>query len=101
MTDLNCVNRFLFHLVSYCLTLDFLLVKLQTVTLQRIKHMVGYKESDTESLEKLGYNVVLADFQHYGPGNVRTVQEFLDHNNIDMKTEKCGWINYCNECTLP
>ncbi len=63
--------------------------------------MVGYKDSDTESLEKLGYNLVLTDFDYYGPGDVRTVQEFLDHNKIDMKAEKCGWIDYCNDCTLP
>jgi hypothetical protein len=59
--------------LTYSLTLDLLLVKLQMVTLQRIKHMVGYKGSDMKSLEELGYNLVLADFQHYGPGDVRTV----------------------------
>jgi hypothetical protein len=63
--------------------------------------MVGYKESDTHSLEKKGNNIVLTDFQYYGPGDIRTVQEFLDHNKIDMKTEQCGWIDYCNDCTLP
>ncbi len=77
------------------------MIKIQTVTLQRIKHMVGYKNSDKESLEKLGWNLVLTDFEHYGPGDVRTVQEFLEHNKIDVKAEKCGWIDYCNDCTLP
>ncbi len=103
MIGVNCVHDQVSFLscLTYSLILDFPLVKLQMVTLQRIKHMVGYKESDQEALEKLGYNLVLTDFEHYGPGDVRTVQEFLDHNQIDMKTEKCGGINYCNECTLP
>lgn len=71
------------------------------VTLQRIKHMVGYKESDTTALEKSGHTIVLTDFEHFGPGDARTVQEFLAHNEIDVQAETCGFIHYCNECTLP
>lgn len=39
-------------------------------------------------------------FEHNGPGDVRTVREFLDHVSINIKVEKCGWINWCNDCTL-
>jgi hypothetical protein len=49
--------------------------------------MVGYEGSDAESLENSGYGFLLDRFEHYGPGNVRTVREFLDHVNIDIKAE--------------
>ena len=75
--------------------------ELQKITLQRIKHMVTYKESDDESLQQQDIQVILTDYEHYGPGDVRTTQAFLDHNKIDMQTQKCGWNEYCNECTLP
>eukprot|EP00986_Skeletonema_menzelii_P002107 scaffold579_cov99-Skeletonema_menzelii.AAC.1 len=41
--------------------------------------MVGYKDTTKESLEDLGHSVVLTDFQHYGPGETRTMEEFLEH----------------------
>lgn len=75
--------------------------QLQTITIQRIKHMVGYKESSTEWLEGKGYQVILTDFEHYGPGDIRTMPEFLKHTSIDLETEKCGHIGWCNDCTLP
>ena len=75
--------------------------KLQTITIQRVKHMVGYKESGKEDLEKKGVQIVLTDFQHYGPGDIRTMPAFLNHTKIDLVNEKCGWIDWCNDCTLP
>jgi hypothetical protein len=75
--------------------------KLGHVVLERIKHMVGYEGSDLGSLEESGYNFLLKDLDHYGPGDFRTVQEFLNHTMIDIKAEKCGWIDWCNDCTLP
>jgi hypothetical protein len=75
--------------------------ELQKITLQRIKHMVGYKESDKESLQQQDIQVILTDYEHYGPGDVKTTKQFLDHNKIDMQTQKCGWNEYCNDCTLP
>eukprot|EP00578_Thalassiosira_sp_NH16_P001322 CAMPEP_0181132754 /NCGR_PEP_ID=MMETSP1071-20121207/31166_1 /TAXON_ID=35127 /ORGANISM="Thalassiosira sp., Strain NH16" /LENGTH=454 /DNA_ID=CAMNT_0023219113 /DNA_START=213 /DNA_END=1577 /DNA_ORIENTATION=+ len=74
--------------------------ELQTITIQRIKHMVGYKESTTDWLEGKGYQVVLTDFEHYGPGDIRTMSAFLEHTKIDLQTERCGHIDWCNDCTL-
>ncbi|KAL7465188.1 hypothetical protein ACHAXS_005520 [Conticribra weissflogii] len=74
--------------------------QLQTITIQRVKHMVGYKESTTEWLRDHNYQVVLTDFEHYGPGEIRTREEFLEHTNIDMEKEKCGHIGWCNDCSL-
>ncbi|KAL9180392.1 hypothetical protein ACHAXT_008362 [Thalassiosira profunda] len=74
--------------------------QLQTISIQRIKHMVGYKESGTEALEADGTEVVLTDFEHYSYGETRTMKEFLDHVKIDVEREKCGHIDWCNECTL-
>eukprot|EP00571_Detonula_confervacea_P010845 CAMPEP_0172301520 /NCGR_PEP_ID=MMETSP1058-20130122/3389_1 /TAXON_ID=83371 /ORGANISM="Detonula confervacea, Strain CCMP 353" /LENGTH=694 /DNA_ID=CAMNT_0013011663 /DNA_START=50 /DNA_END=2134 /DNA_ORIENTATION=+ len=74
--------------------------QLQTITIQRIKHMVGYKESSTEWLEGKGYQVILTDFEQYGPGDIRTMPDFLKHTNINLDTEKCGHIGWCNDCTL-
>ncbi len=79
----------------------FLLGKLQTITIQRVKHMVGYKGSGIEDMENNGVQIMLTDFQHYGPGDVRTMPAFLNHTRIDLVTEKCGWIDWCNDCTLP
>jgi hypothetical protein len=77
------------------------IAQLQRVALHRIKHMVGYEGSDAESLEKSGLGFVLRQFEHYGPGDVGTVREFLNHVDIDIEAEKCGWIDWCNDCTLP
>ena len=74
--------------------------KLQTISLRRVKHMVGYKDATKELLESDGHTVVLTDFQHYGPGETRTMDEFLKHVNIDIVNEKCGDIGWCNKCTL-
>lgn len=75
--------------------------KLQTITIQRIKYMVGYTESTQEELQKHDWNVVLTDFEHYGPGDVRSMKEFLEHTSIDVKNYRCGHIGWCNDCSLP
>ena len=74
--------------------------ELQTITLQRIKHMVGYAEATLDNLENHGHSIVMTDYEHYGPGGVRTMDAFLEHTNIDPKTFKCGFIDWCNQCTL-
>jgi hypothetical protein len=74
--------------------------RLQTITIQRIKYMVGYKEQTKEWLEDEDYQIVLTDFEHYGPGDVRTMKAFLEHVNIDMENEQCKYIDWCNQCTL-
>mmetsp|Transcript_11927 Transcript_11927/g.22081 ORF Transcript_11927/g.22081 Transcript_11927/m.22081 type:complete len:688 (+) Transcript_11927:101-2164(+) len=74
--------------------------RLQTITIQRIKYMVGYKESSKEWLESKNYQVVLTEFEHYGPGDIRTMEAFLEHTKINLDTEKCGHIDWCNDCTL-
>jgi hypothetical protein len=63
--------------------------------------MVGYDGSDTESIAKLGKSFILHNLEHYGPVDVRSVHEFLDHVGIDMKAETCSFIEWCNECGLP
>ena len=73
--------------------------QLQTITIQRIKHMVGYKDSDTSFLEKKNWQVVLTDFEHYGPGDIRPLSKFLEETQINLQTEKCGHIPWCNDCT--
>mmetsp|Transcript_31469 Transcript_31469/g.59963 ORF Transcript_31469/g.59963 Transcript_31469/m.59963 type:complete len:693 (-) Transcript_31469:155-2233(-) len=74
---------------------------LQTITIQRIKYMVGYASSTREALEGLNYQIVLTEFEHYSPGDERTMTQFLEHTNIDLQSEKCGHIDWCNKCTLP
>ena len=73
---------------------------LQTITLQRIKHMVGYEEATMENLENHGYEIMLTDYEYYGPGEVRTMDAFLEHTRIDVKNMRCGHIDWCNQCTL-
>jgi len=74
--------------------------QLQSISLKRVKYMVGYKDTTKESLESLDQSVVLTDFEHYGPGETRTMAEFLEHVNIDMEKEQCGNIKWCNKCLL-
>lgn len=74
--------------------------QLQTITIQRIKYMVGYKGSTREALEGNNHQIVLTEFEHYGPGDLRSMPEFLEHTKIDLQREKCGHIDWCNDCTL-
>eukprot|EP00584_Thalassiosira_punctigera_P001498 CAMPEP_0172534776 /NCGR_PEP_ID=MMETSP1067-20121228/7026_1 /TAXON_ID=265564 ORGANISM="Thalassiosira punctigera, Strain Tpunct2005C2" /NCGR_SAMPLE_ID=MMETSP1067 /ASSEMBLY_ACC=CAM_ASM_000444 /LENGTH=687 /DNA_ID=CAMNT_0013319611 /DNA_START=116 /DNA_END=2176 /DNA_ORIENTATION=+ len=69
--------------------------RLQSITIQRIKYMVGYKDSSKEDLEKENHQIVLTEFDHYGPGDIRTMPAFLEHTKIDLKTERCGHIDWC------
>lgn len=73
--------------------------QLQSITIQRIKYMVGYKESTREALEAKNVQVVLTEFERYGPGEARTTKEFLDNVRIDVQNEQCGHIDWCNQCT--
>ena len=74
--------------------------QLQSISLKRVKYMVGYTDTTTDALENLGHSVVLTEFQHYGPGETRTMDEFLKHVNIDIEKETCGNIQWCNKCSL-
>lgn len=74
--------------------------QLQSITIQRVKHMVGYTESTREELEKENKHIVLTEYEHYGPGDVRSREEFLDHMNIDVPNYRCNHIDWCNNCSL-
>ena len=63
--------------------------------------MVGYKESDRDFLEGKNWQIVLTDFEHYGPGETRPLSKFLEETRIDLQTETCGHIDWCNDCTKP
>lgn len=76
-------------------------LKLLHDIIARIKYMVGYEGSQKESIVKQGKSFILRNFEHYGPGDVRSVQEFLGHTGIDMTNESCNYIESCNECDLP
>lgn len=69
--------------------------------IERIKNIMQYNWSDAISVEEKGYPFVLESKDHYGVGHVRSLHEFYDHTGIDIKAEKIGWIEWCNECGLP
>ena len=73
--------------------------QLQTITIQRIKYMVGYKDSTKEFLEGKDWQVVLTDFEHYGPGDVRPLLKYLHEVRINVESETCSHIDWCNDCT--
>ena len=75
--------------------------QLSIPVVERIKNIMQYNGSDTESIETKGYQFVLENKDHYGPGTERSLQQFYDHTAIDVKAQKCGWIEWCNECGLP
>jgi len=74
--------------------------QLQKITLQRLKHMLGYDDSSLEHMTQSGASKVLLDIEHYGMGQKRTRQEYLQLTNIDMEHKKCSRITWCNQGTL-
>mmetsp|Transcript_17232 Transcript_17232/g.24258 ORF Transcript_17232/g.24258 Transcript_17232/m.24258 type:complete len:619 (+) Transcript_17232:50-1906(+) len=74
--------------------------QLQRITLQRLKHMLGYEESSLEHMKKDGADKVLVEIEHYGMGTKRTRDEYLKFTNIDMEHKKCSNIPWCNQGTL-
>ena len=75
--------------------------RLSHVIIDRIKYMVGYEGSDEASIAKQEKSFILTNLDRYGPGDIRSVREFLDHAGIDMINETCNYIEWCNECDLP
>ena len=61
--------------------------------------MVGYKDSTKEFLEGKDWQVVLTDFEHYGPGDVRPLLKYLNEVRINVESETCSHIDWCNDCT--
>jgi len=51
-------------------------LKLSHVIIDWIKYMAGYEGSQKESIAKQGKSFILRNFEHYGPDDVRSVQEF-------------------------
>lgn len=89
------------HTSSILLLISTYAPQLSIPVVERIKNIMQYNGSDTESIESKGYKFVLENKNHYGPGNDRTLQQFYDHTTIDVKAQTCGWIEWCNECGLP
>jgi [Skp1-protein]-hydroxyproline N-acetylglucosaminyltransferase len=75
--------------------------QLQLKLIKRVKFLVGYKDCCTrEKLEEEGSELVLQEVDHYGFGNVRTREEYLEWAQIDVDKKKCHRIEWCNTGSL-
>lgn len=75
--------------------------QLQLKLIKRVKYFVGYKDCcSREKLEQEGSELVLQEADHYGFGNVRTREEYLEWAKIDVDNKKCGRIAWCNDGSL-
>ncbi len=75
--------------------------QLQLKLIKRVKHLVGYKDCCTrEKLKEEGSELVLQEVDHYGFGNVRTREEYLEWAQIDVDNKRCRRIEWCNTGSL-
>uniref|UniRef100_A0A7S2HSP7 Glycosyltransferase 2-like domain-containing protein n=2 Tax=Helicotheca tamesis TaxID=374047 RepID=A0A7S2HSP7_9STRA len=73
---------------------------MQSVLIQRIKHMVGYPEVSKEKIKQGGFDDILTDLEHYSMGTERSKQAYLELTKIDPANHKCSAISWCNRCEL-
>ena len=75
--------------------------QLQLRLIKRVKHLVGYKDCCTrEKLTADGDELVLTDVEHYGFGDVRSREEYLNWANINVDANRCRSIKWCNNGEL-
>ncbi|KAL7529693.1 hypothetical protein ACHAWF_003084 [Thalassiosira exigua] len=76
--------------------------QLQRRAIKRAKYLVGYDEEDEdccarEQLIEDGLELVLTDVEHYGFGEARTREAFLEWANIDVDAQECHPIKWCGD----
>jgi len=69
--------------------------RIQQRVIQRVKHMVGYPEASREVLQADKNIRVLKAIEHYGLGNVRSHQAYLDLTRIDITKKQCLPVQWC------
>lgn len=75
--------------------------QLQLKLIKRVKHLVGYKDCCTrEKLIENGEELVLMDVEHYGFGDERSREQYLEWANIDVDANRCHNIKWCNQGEL-
>ena len=65
----------------------------------RIKHLLGYPGYSRQELPSGEYDS-LCQLDHFGLGNSRSRQEYLEFAEIDLKGKKCGPMKWCAEGLL-
>lgn len=59
--------------------------------------MVGYEEATLENLENHGHSIVMTDYEHYGPGQVRSMNELrISSAGILIGVINVHWIKNSN-----
>ena len=74
--------------------------KIQDEVIERVKHMVGYPESTREIIEAQHNAHVLTEIEHYGLGQVRSREAFIDLVKLDMVNKQCHNLKWCNQGEL-
>lgn len=75
--------------------------KFQRPVIKRVKYMVGYPDSALETIKAEGIELVLEDIEHYGLGQQRSWQEYMDYAHMHVDQEKniirCTNNEWCNK----
>jgi hypothetical protein len=75
--------------------------ELQLKLINRVKYLVGYDDCcSREKLVEGGDELVLAEVEHYGFGDVRSREEYLEWAKIDVGAKRCHSIDWCNKGEL-
>ena len=63
--------------------------------------MVGYPDSNLETIQSEGTEFILKDIEYYGIGSERSWQDYMDfaHMSIDKEHDVivCSKIEWCNK----
>jgi len=74
--------------------------KLQGTVIMRIKNLSGYPIARTEKLKELDIEFVLTDLEHYGLGDTRSREEYMEFASISVDEEndalQCHRNVWCN-----
>ncbi len=77
--------------------------RLQGPVIKRLKNLAGYPDATVEKLKAEGIDYVLTDMEHYGVGDVRTLEEYMEFAGISVDTQnnalQCSRIAWCTQGT--
>lgn len=75
--------------------------KLQSPVIKRLKHLAGYPDATIDKIKAAGLDYVLTDMEHYGVGEERTLEEYMEFAGISVDLQnnalKCSPITWCTK----
>ena len=75
--------------------------KLQSPVIKRLKYLAGYPDATIDKIKAAGLDYVLTDMEHYGVGEERTLEEYMEFAGISVDLQnnalKCSPITWCTK----